>query len=121
MNYRKIIKSAVQAQQDNNSLTAFALVAGLAAGAALAVLFAPRSGRDLRKILAEKLSDSGELSGDKSQTDSELKNQLVEDLRENTRTHADQLQGPKKKRKDPTEIKVPSAGTLAWKKKTIES
>nr|WP_068890284.1 YtxH domain-containing protein [Pedobacter panaciterrae] len=113
MNYEKLIRSAVQNRKDN-SLTAFALLAGLAAGAAIAVLFAPRSGRESRKLLADKLNL------EQQDHPYELKNESVDDLREITREHADQLQGPTGKRKDPTQIKVPSAGTTAWKKAIVE-
>lgn len=113
MNYKKIIKNAIQSQQDH-SMTAFALLAGLAAGAAIAVLFAPKSGRESRKLLAEKLNLSSQQSHHQ-----ELEDQLFADLRETTREHADHLQGPESKRKDPTQIKVPSAGTTAWKNKSI--
>lgn len=113
MNYKKLIRTAVQNRQDN-SLTAFALFAGIAAGAAIAVLFAPRSGQESRKLLSEKLSFAQQEHPD------ELENESIEDLRELSRDHADHLQGPSGKRKDPTQIKVPSAGTKAWKKSTIE-
>ncbi|RAJ19812.1 YtxH domain-containing protein [Pedobacter cryoconitis] len=113
MSYKKLIKSVIHAHQDN-SLSAFALVAGLAAGAAIAVLFAPRSGSKSRKLLLEKLNLT-----QKQEPHHELKDRLLTDLRETTRKHADHLQGPEKKRKDPTEIKVPSAGTTAWKNKSV--
>lgn len=111
MSYRKIIKSVLHTHKDN-SLGAFALVAGLAAGTALAVLLAPRSGRKFRKLILEKLNLAPQ-----QEEHHELKDQLLADLRENTRERADQLQGPEKKRKDPTQIRVPSAGTTAWKNK----
>lgn len=112
MNYKKIIKGLVQTQQDH-SLTAFALFAGLAAGAAIAVLFAPKSGRESRKLLAEKLNLAQKANHH------EPGDQLFDDLRETIRHHADHLQGPESKRKDPTQIKIPSAGTTAWKTKSI--
>lgn len=112
MNYRKIIQNALQPQQDH-SLTAFALLAGLAAGAAIAVLFAPKSGRESRKLLAEKFR-----SGQPANQD-EMEEHLFDDLRETVREHAEQLQGPEGKRKDPTQIKIPSAGTTAWKAKAL--
>lgn len=108
MNYKKLIKNVVQAQHDN-SRRAFALLAGLAAGAAIAVLFAKRSGRESRRLMKEKLSSSQQ---NHHQT---LEDNLFDDLRETTRDHAEHLQGPQSKRKDPMEIKVPSAGTTAWK------
>ena len=115
MSYTKIIKSVLHTHKDN-SLSAFALVAGLAAGTALAVLLAPRSGRKFRKLILEKLNLAPQ-----REYHHELKDQLLANLRENTRERADQLQGPQKKRKDPTQIKVPSAGTTAWKNKSETS
>lgn len=112
MNYRKIIQNAIQRQQDH-SLTVFALLTGLAAGAAIAVLFAPKSGRESRKLLAEKLN----LVQASNQHDPE--EHLFDDLRETARNRADQLQGPESKRKDPTQIKIASAGTTAWKTKSM--
>ncbi|WP_285057703.1 YtxH domain-containing protein [Pedobacter ginsengisoli] len=79
---------------NNTPLTAAALVAGLAIGAALGILLAPKSGRDNKDVL--------------------LTDHSVEDLWETTRNHADHLQGLKNKRKNTSSIEVPSAGTLAW-------
>lgn len=113
MRYKKLIESAIKSQHDH-SLKTFALLAGLAVGTAIAVLFAPRSGRKSRNLLAEKLN----LKKLKQQSH-ELEQHLFEDIRENVREHADHLQGPQNQRKDPTQIKVPSAGTTAWKKNSI--
>lgn len=113
MNYQKIIKKIMKQQRDH-SLTTFALITGLAAGAAIAVLFAPRSGRASRKLLAEKLN----LKEVHQNSGYELEDHIYDDLREATREHADHLQGPTNKRKDPSQIKVPSAGTTAWKKQS---
>lgn len=65
MNYRKLIKSVIYGQQDNK-LSAFAVVAGLAAGAAIAVLFAPRSGRESRILLAKTFNPEKSGNSDKS-------------------------------------------------------
>ncbi|ACU04834.1 YtxH domain-containing protein [Pedobacter heparinus] len=113
MNYKKFIRNAVKSRQET-SLAAFALLAGLAAGAAIAVLFAPRSGRESRKLLTEKLNFTQQYEGN------ELEEHLIEDIRKTARNHAEHLQGPTNKRKDPTQIKVPSAGTTAWKKAIVE-
>jgi gas vesicle protein len=114
MNHSKLIKSILHTQQDN-SLSAFALLAGLAAGAAVAVLFAPRSGRESRKLLVEKLNLAPQ-----QEYGQELEDQPFDDLRETTREHAERLQGPQNKRKDPSQIKVPSAGTTAWKNQSVK-
>jgi hypothetical protein len=94
--------------RNSNTLTAVATIAGLAIGAALGILFAPKSGRDLRSKL--KFSTAGNQYNE----DELLTDHPVEELWEKTRDHADHLQGPEKKRRDTTKIKVPSAGTLAW-------
>lgn len=112
MNYRKIMQNVIQTRQDH-SLSTFALLAGLAAGAAIAVLFAPKSGRESRKLLSEKLGFG------QQHHQHELEEHLFDDLRETVREHADQLQGPESKRKDPTQIKIPSAGTTAWKTNSV--
>ena len=97
----------------NNSLIAFASIAGLAVGAALGVLFAPKKGRDIRSKLSFKRWSEQE---DKAHHHSEP----IAELWSETRNHADHLQGPAKKRKNPSTIKVPSAGTTAWKENKIE-
>lgn len=112
MNYRKIIQNTIQTHRDHNLCT-FALLAGLAAGAAIAVLFAPKSGRESRKLLAEKFKFG------QQHHQYELQEHLFDDLRETAREHADQLQGPESKRKDPTQIKIASAGTTAWKARSV--
>lgn len=112
MNYRKIIQDAMQTRQAHN-LSSFAFLAGLAAGAAMAVLFAPKTGRESRKLLAEKLGFG------QQHHQQDLEEHLFDDLRETARDHADQIQGPESKRKDPTQIKIPSAGTTAWKTNSL--
>jgi len=101
-------------------MTAIALIAGLATGAAISVLFAPRSGRKTREQLlnsATELTDQLTLlfKAEKATAEQEEGDHTIEDVREQTRAHADQLLGPEKKRKNPQVIKVASAGTTAWK------
>lgn len=60
MNYEKKLKN-IFASSGNNALTGFALVSGLAVGAALAILLAPKSGRNLRRGISDSL---GEMSDD---------------------------------------------------------
>jgi len=110
--------------KDNNTLSAVALIAGLAVGAALGVLFAPRKGKEIRNQVAEGAEDvfsriKSKFTAAKENIEASG-NQAIEDLREHVRQVAEDLQGPEGKRKDPTAIKVPSAGTTAWKTQTAE-
>jgi gas vesicle protein len=53
MKYERKLKSILRGGPDNTALVGFALVSGLAIGAALAVLLAPKSGRNLRKGVSD--------------------------------------------------------------------
>jgi len=95
--------------RDTNALVAIAALAGAAVGAVAAILLAPKSGREIRSQLSYK-----RIFG--NQTEDELyTDRPVEELWERTRDHAEKLQGPSGKRKDPSRIHVPSAGTTAWR------
>ena len=59
MNYGKQLKKMINCSGDNTAMVGVALIGGLAVGAALAVLFAPKKGSDLR----EGISDSGRQLG----------------------------------------------------------
>lgn len=59
MKYKKLITRTFGQKSDNSKLLGFGLLAGLAAGAVLAVLFTPKSGRDLRKTISEDLMKFG--------------------------------------------------------------
>jgi gas vesicle protein len=69
--------------KNNNTLTAVASIAGLAIGAALGVLFAPKSGRDIRSKLKLDASATGH------KEDELFTGHPVEDLWETTRNHAE--------------------------------
>ncbi|RZL46952.1 MAG: YtxH domain-containing protein [Pedobacter sp.] len=64
MKYRKLI-SKVLTRKSNNGYVAVALVAGLAAGAILSILFAPESGEDTRRIISDKAKGLGSAAKDK--------------------------------------------------------
>lgn len=118
MNYKKLIQSTINGGRDN-SMLAVAVVTGLAVGAAFSILFAPKSGKKTRSAIGEATSGLknkivDRLSPEIYEIPEELKDQLIDDVRETTRDHAHHLEGPENKRKDPTKITVPSAGTTAW-------
>lgn len=120
MNYRKLIDSALRDHQDK-SLTAFAGLIGLATGAAIAVLFAPDSGKRSRNKLSNAAQALfGQFRKKHAATTAESDEHHITDLRENARAHASQLKGSESKRKDPTKITISSAGTSNWKKQLIE-
>jgi len=110
--------------KDNNALSAVALIAGVAVGAALGILFSPRKGKEIRNQVAtgaEDLFSSIKTKFTSAKEEIEASGNLViEDLREHVRQVAEDLQGPQAKRKDPSTIKVPSAGTTAWKTQAPE-
>ena len=58
MKYRKLISKCFT-KKSNDGYVAVALVAGLAAGAVLSLLFAPESGEDTRKLIGSKAKDLG--------------------------------------------------------------
>ena len=64
MKYGKLI-SKLTKRSNNNGYVAVALVAGLAAGAILSILFAPESGEDTRKLIRDKAKGIGDNAKDK--------------------------------------------------------
>ena len=56
MKYAKLI-SKLTKKSDNSGYVAVAMVAGLAAGAILSLLFAPESGAGTRKLIGDKAKD----------------------------------------------------------------
>lgn len=60
MKYRKLIsKYLSNANRDNSAQVAVALVAGLAAGAVISILFAPAKGSELRAGIASRANGIG--------------------------------------------------------------
>jgi len=70
---------------NDNTKTVAALLAGLAAGAALGLLFAPEKGADTREKLNESLKDLGdaikERSAEQKEQLNELKDKIVSTLK----------------------------------------
>ena len=64
MKYGKLI-SKLTNRSNNSGYVAVALVAGLAAGAILSILFAPESGEDTRKLIRNRAKGLGDNAKDK--------------------------------------------------------
>lgn len=59
MKYRKLIAQCLAYRSNNNAQVAVAVIAGLAAGAVISVLFAPAQGTDTRRLISQKAKDLG--------------------------------------------------------------
>ncbi|MDQ7949242.1 MAG: YtxH domain-containing protein [Pedobacter sp.] len=59
MKYTKLLSKIFDNRSNNNGQVAIALVAGLAAGAVLSILFAPDSGANVRKGIADQARGLG--------------------------------------------------------------
>jgi gas vesicle protein len=114
MNYKTLFNPALSNDQDK-SLTVFAGIIGLAAGTAVAVLFAPDSGKQLRRKLANTVLSLFDKFKQNTEKAAEPDDHHITDLREASWERANQLEGPESKRKDTTKIEIPSAGTTNWK------
>jgi gas vesicle protein len=90
MNYRKLIDATLSNHQDKG-LTAFAGIIGLATGAAIAVLFAPDSGKRSRNKLSTAVL--GLFRQKNTATTAGSDDQHITDLRESVREHASHLEG----------------------------
>lgn len=60
MKYKKLIAGTFGQRADNSTGLAFGLIVGLAAGAVMAMLFAPKSGKDLRSRITDKVRKFGQ-------------------------------------------------------------
>lgn len=72
-------------------MTSIALVTGIAVGAVISALFAPKSGKETRRNVAGALK--GIVGASLAERATEVKDHFVEDLREQTREKADLLAG----------------------------
>ncbi|RZK49014.1 MAG: YtxH domain-containing protein [Pedobacter sp.] len=75
---------------NDNSKVVIALLAGLAAGAALGLLFAPEKGSETRDKLSESLKDLGDAIKDRAADEisnlASLKDKVVDNLKSKIRT-----------------------------------
>ncbi len=60
MKYRKLIAQCLAYRSNNNAQVAVAVIAGMAAGAVISVLFAPAQGKETRRMISQKAKDMGE-------------------------------------------------------------
>jgi len=74
----------------DNTKILIALLAGIAAGAALGILYAPEKGSDTRDKLSDSLKNLGDSIKDRAAEEienlSEFKDQVVENIRSNIRS-----------------------------------
>jgi len=105
MKFKKLIADCAASKSDS-SLPIVALLAGLAVGAVIGVLFAPESGADIRGKISDKAGDLAESVKEKVQSVKEkcsseaekamdAKDRIVEDLRRKSKDVSDSLQGLK--------------------------
>lgn len=78
----------------DNTKTAIALLAGLAAGAALGLLFAPEKGTDTRDKLSESLKNLGDSIKEKAAEEidslTDLKDKIVSNIKSKVKQAEDQ-------------------------------
>jgi gas vesicle protein len=81
---------------NDNSKVVIALLAGLAAGAALGILFAPEKGTETRDKLTESLKKLGESIRDTAATEIDnlvgLKDKVVENIKSKIKTNEQEYQ-----------------------------
>jgi gas vesicle protein len=98
--YLTVIKTNVQLKNyinmNDNSKVVIALLAGLAAGAALGILFAPEKGTETRDKLTESLKKLGDSIRDTAATEIDnlvgLKDKVVENIKSKIKTNEQEYQ-----------------------------
>lgn len=105
MKFKKLLSECATSKTDS-TMPVVALLAGLAVGAVVGILFAPESGADTRGKISDKAGDLAESVKDKIQSVKEkigtqadelveVKDHVVEDVRKKTKEAADHLKGVK--------------------------
>jgi len=103
MKLNKLLSKCTR-QHTDSSMPIVALLAGLAVGAVVGLLFAPEKGADIRGKISDKAGDLASSVKDKIQTVKEklnsetekvveVKDQVVDDVRKKTKAAADHLSG----------------------------
>ncbi|RZL42019.1 MAG: YtxH domain-containing protein [Pedobacter sp.] len=109
MDYKRFLKNNLLQQRSNNMATV-AIIGGVAVGLALGALFATKKGKSYRKKLARFFDEKI----DKIEEEHQI-GDLVEDVRSHAKTTAENLLGPKKKRKNVSEVHADKEISKAWK------
>ena len=90
---KKNINLKIIAMKDNSKILA-ALLAGLAAGAAIGILFAPERGAETRDKLSDSLKNLGDSIKDRAADEienlSSFKNKVVDNIKSKLRTAEDE-------------------------------
>ncbi|EOR95786.1 hypothetical protein ADIARSV_1099 [Arcticibacter svalbardensis MN12-7] len=81
MNYKKYLHSGLSDNTDTAKVLA-ALLAGVALGAAIGILFAPESGSETRSLLSDKAKDLASNVKDKVQTAKDSLSVKADELKE---------------------------------------
>ena len=103
MNYKKLLSNCVSKESDS-SKAIVALLAGLAVGAVLGVLFAPESGEETRSLIKEKANALTDKAKDKYQSVKDqvltgkdelvdLKDRVVDQVKSNVDSIKDKIKG----------------------------
>lgn len=82
MNYKKYLPDAICKKSNNTSAILGALLAGVAVGAAIGILFAPDSGAEVRSQISDKARDLAGSVKDKVQAVKESFQSKADDLQE---------------------------------------
>lgn len=95
MNYKKLLNDQLDSGTDKTPVVV-ALLAGLAVGAAIGVLFAPASGSETRNLITDKSKDLADSAKDKFETYKEKiksgADQLAETAKDKYQSYSERIQ-----------------------------